>query len=193
MWYLSPTSMGGGVWSIRSISDSFSTGVDTLILQGGEWPGQKTEAGHLWVSLGSPRPLLSPCCILPSPSASTWDNGMSSGHKKQSSKQKLGKPVRKGSWQLGPPLLIHVPWTKFHGGQTNKLDSSTANKIVLHFVLKVAKEKKKQTNRNGIRTGTGWKVRLLHKYKRWQRQCSSLHVLEIQYWCQLLQKETRLL
>ena len=61
------------------------------------------------------------------------------------------------------------------------LDSSTANKIVLHFVLKVAKEKKKKKKTNGIRTGTGWKVRLLHKYKRWQRQCSSLHVLETQY------------
>lgn len=44
--------------------------------------------------------------------------------------------------------LIHVPRTKFHRGQTNTLDSRTANKIVLHFVLKA-------NNKVGVSTG-GW-------------------------------------
>ena len=66
--------------------------------------------------------------------------------------------------------LIHVPRTKFHKGQTNTLDSRTASKIVLHFVLKVNSINRGQHGR----MGTGWKGILAKNRKRFQENALSL-------------------
>ena len=53
--------------------------------------------------------------------------------------------------------LIHVPRTKFHRGQTNTLDSRTANKSVLKAKTKKKTKRKKGQNRDRVEGDASYK------------------------------------
>lgn len=155
---------------------------------------RETEEGHLWFSLGSPSPVLSHCSVPPTQGASAgaqrqWhDRGIGKQQRKDGSLGNLSGRNHDCSVHL---YLIHVPRTKFHRGQTNTLDSRTANKSVLHFVLKAKTNKKtkrkKGQNRDRVEGDASY------KYKGFKENGVCSMSWRSSSWCQLLRKEKSLL